>query len=70
MIMREDRLLQLQEMSIMSDMRMSSDLKITGADGDSISPAEKDYLWYLNNRLSPEQYKAWCREYDSISQCL
>jgi arylsulfatase A-like enzyme len=46
---------------------MSSDLKITGADGDSISPAEKDYLWYLNNRLSPEQYRAWRREYDSIS---
>ena len=57
----------LQEMSIMHDMRMSSDLKITGADGDSISPAEKDYLWYLNNRLGPEQYRAWCREYDSIS---
>jgi arylsulfatase A-like enzyme len=57
----------LQEMSIMRDMLMSSDLKITGADGDSISPAEKDYLWYLNNRLSPEQYRAWCREYDSIS---
>jgi arylsulfatase A-like enzyme len=58
----------LQEMSIMRDMNMSNDLKITGTRGDSLPQAEKDYLWYINNRLSPEQYKAWIREYDSISQ--
>jgi len=58
----------LQEMSIMQDMRMSSDLKITGADGDSATQVEKDYLWYLNKRLTPEQYRAWAREYDSISK--
>jgi arylsulfatase A-like enzyme len=58
----------LQEMSIMQDMRMSSDLKITGTDGDSVTQVEKDYLRYLNNRLTPEQYKAWTREYDSISK--
>ncbi len=57
----------LQEMSIAMDMRLSSDLKIKGADGDSISKIEMDYLSYLKNRLSPEQYKAWNREYDSIS---
>jgi arylsulfatase A-like enzyme len=57
----------LQEMSVMKDMRMSSDLKISGADGDSLSQAEKGYLWYLNNRLDARQYKAWTKEYDSIS---
>jgi arylsulfatase A-like enzyme len=58
----------LQEMSIMQDMRMSSDLKITGADGDSVTQVEKDYLSYLKNRLTPEQYKDWTMEYDSISK--
>ncbi|MFO7574597.1 MAG: DUF4976 domain-containing protein, partial [Bacteroidales bacterium] len=57
-----------QEMSIMKDMRMASDLKITGTDGDSLSQSEKDYLWYLNRRLTPEQRTAWLREYDSISR--
>ncbi len=56
-----------QEMSVMKDMRMASDLKITGADGDSLSQSEKDYLWYVNNRLTPDQRKAWLSEYDSIS---
>ncbi|MCJ7820026.1 MAG: sulfatase-like hydrolase/transferase, partial [Bacteroidales bacterium] len=37
----------LQEMSIARDMRLSSDLKIKGADGDSISKIERDYLSYL-----------------------
>lgn len=59
-----------QEMSVIKDMRMSSDLKITGADGDSLSQAEKDYLWYVNHRLTPEQRKAWLREYDSISKAF
>lgn len=58
---------ELQKMSIIRDMRMSSDLKITGADGDSITQIEKDYISYLKNRLSPGQYRAWQREYDSIS---
>jgi arylsulfatase A-like enzyme len=58
----------LQEMSVIKDMRMSSDLKITGVDGDSLSQPEKDYLWYINNRMTPEQRKAWLREYDSISR--
>ncbi|MCK7534560.1 MAG: hypothetical protein MZV63_27915 [Marinilabiliales bacterium] len=44
-----------QEMSVMKDMRMASDLKITGTDGDSLSQSEKDYLWYVNHRLTPEQ---------------
>jgi arylsulfatase A-like enzyme len=57
-----------QEMSIMKDMLMASDLKITGTDGDSLSQSEKDYLWYLNRRLTPEQRTAWLREYDSISR--
>ena len=57
----------LQEMSIARDMRLSYDLKIKGADGDSISQTERDYLASLINRLSPEQFKAWNREYDSIS---
>jgi arylsulfatase A-like enzyme len=58
----------LQEMSVIKDMRLSSDLKITGADGDSLSQPEKDYLWYVNKRMTPEQRKAWLREYDSISR--
>jgi len=57
----------LQEMSINRDMTLSSDLKIKGADGDSVSQIEKGYLAFLRNRLAPEQYKAWNREYDSIS---
>jgi len=57
----------LQEMSVIKDMRMAYDLKITGTDGDSLSQSEKDYLWYLNHRLSPEQRRAWMREYDSLS---
>lgn len=57
----------LQEMSVIKDMRLSSDLKITGADGDSLSQQEKDYLWYLNRRMTPEQREAWLKEYDSIS---
>lgn len=60
----------LQEMSVIKDMRMSYDLKITGVDGDSISQAEKDYLWYLNHRMSPEQRRAWMKEYDSISSAF
>lgn len=59
-----------QELSVMKDMRMASDLKITGTDGDSLSQAEKDYLWYVNHRLTPEQRKAWLREYDSISNAF
>ena len=60
----------LQEMSVIKDMRLSSDLKITGADGDSLSQPEKDYLWYLDHRMTPEQKKAWLREYDSISKAF
>lgn len=60
----------LQEMSVIKDMRMASDLKITGADGDSVSQSEKDYLWYLNYRMSPEQRRAWMKEYDSISNAF
>ena len=58
----------LQEMSIARDMRLSSDLKIIGADGDSVSQIEKDYISSLRNRMSPQEYKAWNREYDSISR--
>ena len=60
----------LQEMSVIKDMRMASDLKVTGTDGDSLSQSEKDYLWYLNHRMSPEQRAAWLREYDSISMAF
>ena len=58
----------LQEMGISKDLRMSYDLKITGADGDSLTQTEKDYIWYLENRMTPEQRAAWLREYDSISR--
>ncbi|HUW93319.1 MAG TPA: sulfatase [Bacteroidales bacterium] len=58
----------LQEMSIARDMRLSSDLKIKGADGDSVTQIEKDYLASLRNRMSPREYKAWNKEYDSISR--
>jgi len=58
----------LQEMGISKDMRMSYDLKITGADGDSLTQSEKDYIWYLDHRMTPEQRTAWLREYDSISR--
>ncbi len=60
----------LQEMSVIKDMRMASDLKVTGTDGDSLSQSEKDYLWYLNHRMSPEQRAAWLKEYDSISMAF
>jgi arylsulfatase A-like enzyme len=59
-----------QEMSVIRDMRLSSDLKITGADGDSVSSYEQGYLWYINNRMTPEQRRAWLREYDSISRAF
>lgn len=58
----------LQEMGISKDLHMSYDLKITGADGDSLTQTEKDYIWYLENRMTPEQRAAWLREYDSISR--
>lgn len=57
-----------QEMSVIKDMRMASDLKVTGTDGDNPSQSEKDYLWYVNHRLTPEQRTAWLKEYDSISR--
>jgi arylsulfatase A-like enzyme len=60
----------LQEMSVIKDMRMAFDLKIFGTDGDSATQSEKDFLWYLNHRLSPEQLNAWKREYDSIGQAF
>jgi arylsulfatase A-like enzyme len=59
-----------QEMSVIKDMRLSSDLKITGADGDSLSQPEKDYIWYLEHRMTPEQRAAWLKEYDSISRAF
>lgn len=58
----------LQEMSVIRDMRMSYDLKITSAQGDSLTRTEQDYLWYLNRRMTPEQREAWLKEYDSISE--
>jgi arylsulfatase A-like enzyme len=60
----------LQEMSVIKDMRMAFDLKIIGADGDSASQSEKDYIWYLNHRMNDEQRKAWMKEYDSISSAF
>jgi arylsulfatase A-like enzyme len=57
-------------MSVIKDMRLSSDLKITGADGDSLSQPEKDYIWYLEHRMTPEQRTAWLKEYDSISRAF
>jgi arylsulfatase A-like enzyme len=60
----------LQEMSVIKDMRLASDLKVTGADGDSLTQSEKDYLWYINHRMTPEQRTAWLREYDSISRAF
>lgn len=59
-----------QEMSVIKDMRMAFDLKITGSAGDSAPAHEKDYISYINNRLTPEQRDAWLREYDSISRAF
>lgn len=60
----------LQEMSVIKDMRLAFDLKIVGADGDSVTQYETDYINYLKNRLTPEQYRAWTREYDSIGKAF
>ncbi|MCI0522724.1 MAG: DUF4976 domain-containing protein, partial [Bacteroidales bacterium] len=59
---------ELQKMSIYKDMRMAFDLKITGTDDDSISQSEKDYISFLKNRLTPQQYEAWQKEYEAVSR--
>jgi len=59
---------EMQKMSIFKDMRMASDLKITGTDGDSITQSEKDYISYLKNRLTPQQYEAWQNEFEPLSR--
>lgn len=58
----------MQEMSIARDMHLGSDLKVLIGDPDSLSPGDKGYLRYLENRLSPEEYKAWAEEYDRVRE--
>jgi len=53
-----------QEMSIARDMHLGFDLKVINPETDSLSENDKGYLWMLNNRLSPEQRKAWNRAYE------